>query len=1616
MITEHDNEDKKLHALFNDLSERITQNFPADTAKLIIQFMNRLYANVDYEDLCEKSLDNLYGSLLSMWNLIYQRRPSETKVRIYNPTLEEDAWESPHTIIEISHDDMPFLVDSMQMDVTRHNIDIHLILYTGGMQVQRDGQNKLTAILSKDSAHATQQTEAPIYLEIERETDPAVLDTLRVSIEKTLDDVTAVVADYPAMTQKTKEAMDELENAVPFADPREVTESRDFLRWLLDRSFIFIGYYEVNFIEKNNQRFLQYVPNSGLGILKDKFDDKRLKPFEDLPEAAQELAMSSQIIIFNKTKSLSTVNRDAYTDCVMIKRFNAEGRPIGERRLIGLYTLDVYASNPTHIPLLRYKIQLVLELADLNPLSYAGRRLKHILENLPREELFQASVKQLLLLSRGILQLQDRQRVRIFIREDICEQYYSCLLFVPRENINTYSRHRMQTFLKEAFNAISIVSHVTFLDSPLARIHYVLRIDPKHKPELSHKALEQKLTEILRSWNDRLKEKLIQIYGGAKGLYYFNRYENAFSTAYQESFKPRSAVYDIEQIEQLTNDNVLSVSFYQEMNDPESNLHLKLFQKHSKIPLSDALPILENMNLRFIDERPYEIVSKTGEAVWVNDFEVEYSGEQKLVAEEVRENFQEAFLAVWAQKAENDLFNSLILSAKLNWREVSILRAYAKYFRQIGLSFSQNYIEETLKNNAHIARYLIDLFHVRFNPSRERDATLKQFIISKIDEALDSIPSLDQDRIIRNYLEAIFATVRTNFFVCNEEGTFRDYISFKIESHKIADLPLPKPLFEIFTYSPRFEGIHLRAAKVARGGLRWSDRREDFRTEILGLMKAQQVKNAVIVPLGAKGGFVLKSNLLNASRDEIQAEGVACYESFISSLLDVTDNLKQQNVIHPENVVRHDEDDPYLVVAADKGTATFSDIANGIAEKYEFWLGDAFASGGKTGYDHKKMGITARGAWESVKRHFREMGINTQKESFTMVGIGDMSGDVFGNGALLSRHIKLIAAFDHRHIFIDPNPDEEISFAERTRLFHLPRSSWEDYDQNKISLGGAVFKRTAKTLKLTPQIKALFGIENDHILPNELIRLILKADVDLLFNGGIGTFVKASTETNAEAGDRTNDVLRINANELRCKVVGEGGNLGLTQRGRIEYALNGGRIYTDFIDNSGGVDCSDHEVNIKVLLNGVVASNELSEKKRNQLLEKMTKDVAQLVLMDNYRQTGAISLAALNATKNLDLYARYMRQWEQAGKINRAIEFLPNEEDMIQRKAKGHGLTNPELSILFEYAKIILKEDILASDLPEDPYFLALLREEFPKTLRDKYQSNMQQHPLRREIIATQICNLIIDRMGITFINRLQEESGASVVAIVKAFMIARTLFKSDKLWAEIEALDLKVSADVQFEMFKYVNRLVRRATRWFLTNRLESLDIQATIDQFERPVAMLTRRLMSYITETDKQLLNEKMTHFKTQKVPEELAQKIASCLILLPALDIVEATIESGHSIRLLAKAYFILGELLDINWFREQILMYQVESQWDALARVAFRDDTDRQQRELTMMALKASRQRHQSMQERMQSWIDKNNTFVDRWKYMISNIKAVPSIESIMFSVGLRELYNLVQACK
>ncbi|MBX3724737.1 MAG: NAD-glutamate dehydrogenase [Xanthomonadales bacterium] len=1586
----------------------------------------------------------LVADLLGMATTRLVGRPL---VRVFNPERADSGWDCDHTVVQVVNDDMPFLVDSVGMALAAAGLNTHLLFHPV-LSARRDGQGNLVELGQGDLA------ESVMHVEVDRIVEPAQLVALRESIERALADVRASVADWRAMRERMRNLAEELAaEPVPLQlDERE--EVRDFLRWMADDHFTFLGYREYEVVPGDGDELLRAVPGTGLGVMRGDETGVVPRSVRSLAAHDAEKPGAMRAIIITKTNARATVHRPGYMDYVGVLRFDAQGRAVGERRFIGLFTSGAYMRRPGDVPLVRTKVEQVMQRSGLRSASHSGKALKHILETLPRDELFQCTADELHATTRGILGLQERPRSRLFLRKDRFGRFFSALAFIPRDRFNTSVRERIEALLLRALDGETLDAQVLVGESSLARLHLVVRPRQGAAPAPDIAALEAEVGAIARHWQDELRDRLVECHGRDTGTRLAGRFSRSFPAGYIEEATPDEAARDVEILDTLAPDRAIRLSLYRAGSGEDSPLRFKLYRYGSQVTLSEALPMMENMGLRILAEHPWEL-DIDGHRLCIQDFEIAFPEGMDVDLENSHRFFEEAFGAVWGGRAESDGFNRLIIGARLFWREVAVLRAYAKFLLQAGTPFSQAYMEETLGRYPVLARLLIEIFQAKFDPARgsEDAATtareqallgralerlsrseaeraripalvqargvgreaFEQAAVTMAKALLEEVGSLDEDRILRSLMAAIHATLRTNYYQTGADGQPHDYLSLKFDNERLLDLPKPRPYREIFVYSPRVEGVHLRFGPVARGGLRWSDRREDFRTEVLGLVKAQMVKNTVIVPVGAKGGFFAKRPPAGGDRDAVLAEGIACYQTFIRGLLDVTDNLVDGNPVPPSDVVRHDGDDPYMVVAADKGTASFSDIANAISAERGFWLGDAFASGGSVGYDHKGMGITARGAWESVKRHFRALGIDCQKQDFTCVGIGDMSGDVFGNGMLLSRNIRLVAAFDHRHIFIDPQPDAARGFAERERLFALPRSSWEDYDRALISEGGGVWPRSAKSIPVSPQARAALGIDDEveALPPNELMRAILRAPVGLLWNGGIGTYVKAAGESHAEVGDRANTPLRVDGRELRCKVVGEGGNLGMTQLGRIEAARHAGVLLnTDFIDNSAGVDTSDHEVNIKILLNELVQRGQLGLEERNHLLAEMTDEVAELVLVDNYRQNQAISLMERMSVARLGSKQHFIRTLEGRGKLDRGIEYLPSDAELEERRARGEGLTRPELAVLLSYSKIDLYERLLDSDVPEDPHLSAELARYFPKPIQERWSQELEQHRLRREIIATAVTNSIVNRMGATFVLRMQEDTGESAGQVAKAFSIAREILDARGLWAQIDALDGQVADAVQIDALMRIWQLLRAMTRWLLNLPGGKLAIARSVARYAPGLSELRKELGRLVSAGEREAMKADVAQWVERGLPGGLAGQISALLPLSSALDIVELAVSHELPVGRVAETWFEAGEALHLKWLMDRIEELPVAGRWHAHARGNLRDELFSQHRALTAQFLGAGGAA--AGREVVDRWFEQADDSLRYTLGMLAEMRSQVGMDYPTVMVAVRRLSQLVNA--
>ncbi len=1562
------------------------------------------------EELAGYTAQEMYDAALDHRELAENRLAGQLRLRV------KDAVDGRgHTVVQIVTDDMPFLVDSVIALLTAHQLHVHLLVHPLFV-VRREPSGRLVEAavdVEPDDAIDGDSVESWIRVEVDSVRDPAARAQLEDELERVLTDVRDAVEDWPLMRRRALAVADELAEARGSADAppvpdKDITDTIELMRWLARDNFTFLGYREYRL---RGDQLLTAEPGTGLGILRGEGSPPR--QLSSMAPEAYAQALEKRLLIVTKANSRATVHRSAYLDYIGVKTFDADGEVVGERRFLGLFSGSAYRTGVRDLPVVRRKVSEVLDRSGLSPRSHSGKSLLQILETYPRDELFQIKTDDLYDAVTGVLRMAGRRQLRVFLRRDSYGRFISCLVYLPRDRFTTGNRLRMQEILLRELNGIGVDYTTRVTESMLARVHFIVRTDPSDPPGAVHADdLAEKLADATRQWDDDFAAVLDRKLGDEPGKRLLTRYVDALPDSYKDGHTPFEAVQDLAKLELLEEPGQLEMHLFRKRHGQvpdDEDVRFKVYRYGEPMTLSAVLPVLHSLGVQVVDERPYEI-HRADSAVYLYDFGLlPPAGHRELA--EVRPNVENAFAAAWRGEAEVDGFNELVLRAGLTWRQVVVLRAYAKYLRQAGTVYSQRYVESTFIGHPDLARMMVDLFETRFSPGlevgeaeRTRNADA---LVERITSRLDDVDSLDQDRILRSYLTLIRATLRTSFFQRDPHGRPKSYVAFKLDPQAIPDLPAPRPKFEIFVYSPRFEGVHLRFGAVARGGLRWSDRREDFRTEVLGLVKAQMVKNAVIVPVGAKGGFVLKQK--PGDRDE----AVSCYKRFISALLDVTDNISGGKIVPPRDVIRHDGDDPYLVVAADKGTATFSDIANEISVGKDFWLGDAFASGGSAGYDHKRMGITAKGAWESVKRHFRDMGIDTQAQPFTVVGVGDMSGDVFGNGMLLSDQIQLLAAFDHRHIFIDPTPDPAVSFAERRRLFDLPRSSWADYNTELISEGGGVFPRTLKKIAITPQIRTVLGLDEavEFLSPVELMRSILGAPADLLFNGGIGTYVKAATETHAEVGDKANDAIRVDGRSLRVKVVGEGGNLGFTQRGRIEYALRGGRIFTDFIDNSAGVDCSDHEVNIKILLGGAVADGELLLADRDALLESMTDEVARLCLRDNYDQARALGNASEQALSLLPVHRRMITDLEKAGHLDRALEALPTDEELALRGESGAGLTPPEFAVLLAYVKIVMEREILADSMVDEPWTGDVLSRYFPEPLRATYGHRMVGHRLRREIVTTSLANEVVNRGGTSFVYRAVEETGASTADVIRAYVVVREVFGLRELWDAVEAYDNRMPTQSQTLVYLSTRRLLDRAVRWLVSNRRSPLDVAGEIARLGPGVRRMLTELPSLFRGAERDSVHAYSEQLCTREVPTDVAEQTTRIVYGFGVLDILETAAATDRDVAEVASVYFILSERFRVDDLLSRISALPRNDRWQTLARMALRYDLYAALAALTAEVL-VSTPATESPQNRVDEWEQVNAASITRARKAMSEGDDTRA-DLAALSVLLRQIRTLVK---
>jgi glutamate dehydrogenase len=1473
------------------------------------------------EKIPEEDLEMVDPAILKQavqnhWDMSQKRKSGKPAIKVYTVRTGGTGADAQRTAIDIVSDDTSFLVDSVAAELTANY--------------------RLIQVLLHPILHVGKTAQSHMHIELQGTIPADKTGTLEKDLLRVLNDVRVATRDWPEMKDRLKDCEKGL------SGNGKTQEYLAFLDYLYRDNFTLLGFRAYKYEKKDGTVKRTVVKGSGLGVLSDEIQPDYIGGYaENLTPAQEKMRLGLPPLTVSKLERRSTVHRAVPLDAVTVKQYDNKGQLSGECLFVGLFTSVTYSRSIQDVPYLRLKADTITRRSGFQPGSHDYKALRHILEKYPRDELFQITEDDLLETSLSILQLQERHRIALYTRPDPFGRYISCLVYVPRDRYDTRLRMTMQSILERELGGVCSNFYTTLDDSPLARVMYIVyTAKPLPKPQ-QEEAIEKKLQDAGRLWSERLHDALRIAYDDESLIAgYAARYGHAFPSSYGDRYEPKQTIYDIIKIEQALANPRFALDLYQDKSCDAHQLRLKIYSRSQPIILSDALPVLENMGLKVISELPFEVSpARSLDTVWIHDFLMTADVTRPPVnLPAIKQKFESALEGIWYGEVENDSLNELVTQAGMEWHNVQILRAYVRYLRQAQYPFGTRYIERALTQNAEISQRLTDLFHARLSPDKVKGGEqAARKAETAIEALLEKVVSLDIDRILRAVMLLVKSTLRTNFFQNDANGHHKTYLSIKLDSRAINFLPEPKPFREIFVYSPRMEGVHLRMDWISRGGIRWSDRHEDFRTEVLGLMKAQQVKNSVIVPMGAKGGFVVKNPPATGGRDAFQKEGIECYKILIRGLLDITDNRKGTKIVPPKNVVRLDPDDPYLVVAADKGTATFSDIANGISLEYGHWLGDSFASGGSAGYDHKGMGITARGAWESVKRHFREMNHDTQSQPFDVVGVGDMAGDVFGNGLLQSDKIRMVGAFNHIHIVCDPDPDPAISFAERKRLFTEVKG-WDQYDTKKLSKGGRIFNRSEKSLALTPEIRARFDIQAASVTPAELILALLRARTDLLFFGGIGTYIKATNESHNDVGDKGNDALRVNAPEIRAKVIGEGANLAITQLARIEMALDGKRINTDFIDNSAGVDTSDHEVNIKILTTAIMEKDSaMTTKKRNALLQSMTEEVAALVLRDNYQQTQGLSLAEMHAVTNIPLHIGFIRDLERHSNLSRKLEGLPDDEAIRKRKGQDKGLTRPELSVLLAYAKILFTKDLLGTDIPDNKDVENWLVDYFPTPMRKKYIDDIRQHRLRREIVATALASETVNRMGPTFVKAVMNKTGANSADVARAWLIVREAFGLAALWAEIEALDNKVPAATQLRALSEISRMVEREVIWFLTRLGREPDISREMRDYGAGIKSLQDNLEAVATPDLANTIRTRYEDGVKEGLPKDLAKRLSVIPALGAACDILRIARDSGSEIPLTARTYYETGDHFRLPWLRQQARIMPANDRWTSEAMI-------------------------------------------------------------------------------
>lgn len=1592
------------------LVTKAQKSLPVKTSALEKDFFAHFYARTSGDDLNTLDIITLQRTARQHWDMARTRKDDECMIRVHSPAIDKDGWPLHRTVIDFVDNDMAFQIDSIAAELTRAGHVVHLMVHPV-LHIKRNASGGITAI-SQTPINGS-QPQSHIHIQLSRLLTPAECAELQANLARIAQEVRYATSDWQAIRAKLRQCEELMGNA-PSSYPQDaIAEYKDFLEYMHNDNFTLLGYREYAYKkDKDGKMVAKAVKNSHLGLLRHEVKTEFMpEGYEALPPNLARFSRDKVPMRVFKLHRKSTVHRRVPLDAVLVRLFDEKGAVSGEAIFIGLFTSVTYSRSIRDIPYLGRKANLVIERSGFAPGTHGHKALSHILEKYPRDEMLQMDVDTIHDYTTSIMRLQERQRIALYTRVDAFEKNISCLVYVPRDRYDTQLRMKIQKILEDTLNGVSKDFYTTLDDSPLARVMFSIALNKGTVPKFDREALEASLQDAGRAWPEQIEEAFRnKMDNDAEIARLSAEYGNAFPVAYRDMYGAKQCVHDIFQVENVKLTNDLARDLYRPSGKDGHQLHLKLFRPGQPVVLSDVLPILENMGLRVISEIPFEIKPANGDTVWIHDFELEVpeaKGKDPINVNDINVDFEDSFIRIWHGRSENDSLNRLTLSAAMTWQDILVLRSYVRYMRQGQSAYSIPYIEKALTDYPAIARMIVNLFHVRLDPaySRKKSAPQAEIILADIEDALNSVTALDQDRILRSMVNMVESTLRTNFFQRDEDGSERPSLSLKLDSAQINDLPHPRPFREIWVYSPRMEGVHLRGDRIARGGIRWSDRNEDFRTEVLGLLKAQQVKNAVIVPMGAKGGFVLKRPPVDGGRPAFQAEGIECYKLLVRGMLDITDNRIGKKIVPPKDVVRRDGDDPYLVVAADKGTATFSDIANGLSAEYGFWLGDAFASGGSVGYDHKKMGITARGAWESVKRHFRELGTDIQTTAFDVIGVGDMAGDVFGNGMLLSKHIRLVGAFNHVHIVCDPNPtDIDRNFKERDRLFKEVKG-WDQYDTSLLSKGGRIFNRSEKSLALTPEIRERFGIDRDKVTPAELMNAMLRAQTDLLWFGGIGTYIKSTAETHADVGDKANDSIRITAPEIRARVVGEGANLGCTQKARIEYAKLGGRVNADFIDNSGGVNSSDVEVNIKILMTDVVnnPTNKMDVKKRNTLLASMTGEVAALVLRNSYQQVQGISLMTMQAPKTLVGDAILLRKLEKEQGLSRKLENLPDAIEIEQRRLAGQGLVRPELCILQSYAKIAYTRELLNSDIPSMPEMKDFLLTYFPKPLQDKFAKDIVGHQLGREIIAMSVANTIVNRMGATFIQSRMDATGAECADVVKAFMIVREAFNLGALWDAIEAQDGKVDAMVQLQAMLDIRDMAARAITWVLTRMGRATKLSTDIAAFRKDVERLRPNLIASLPPALAAVVETAYQAALQNKVPQGIARDLSLLPVLDSAFDIIRVAADCKADLAVAASTYFAVGETFHIEWLRAGAENLPASDAWSQEARNGMIDQLYTLQSALTVKILK----------DRLSvaDWVEANKADADHVRSLLDGIAVEGVLDLPRLLIATQRLQNL-----